>query len=146
MFGKSQTSLRLSETSRPNLPSIGHRFLIESPVKKTDCLSVSELSVFRGLNIRNQWGYTNTNTRMLSLLKKACDKQASISALRIRSRSGGVAERGPGGHKRPLIWGVYAGNVVREHEGVCEANGFPVDEGPCGRSLGVPLDTEQPCK
>ncbi len=77
-----------SGISRPNLPYIGERFLIESPVKKTDCLSDSELSVFRGLNIRNQWGYTNTNTRTFSLHKKACEKQASLSALRTRSRSG----------------------------------------------------------
>ncbi len=88
MFGESQTSLANYGNSRSILSFAGQRFLIESPVKKTGCLSVSELSVFRGLNIRNQWGYTNTNTRILSLLKKACEKQASISALRLRSRSG----------------------------------------------------------
>ncbi len=49
-----------------------------------------------------------------------------------RSRLRGVTKRGLGGHKRPLIWGVYAGNAVREHEGVCKANGFPDDGGPSG--------------
>ncbi|KGF03675.1 hypothetical protein HMPREF1630_06390 [Anaerococcus lactolyticus S7-1-13] len=51
-----------------------------------------------------------------------------------------------GGHKRPLIWGVYAGNVVREHEGVCEANGFFANEDNIAQrpraaegSLGIPL-------
>ncbi len=41
MFGESQTSLAKSGTSRPILPFIGQGFLIESPVKKTDCLSVA---------------------------------------------------------------------------------------------------------
>ena len=41
-----------------------------------------------------------------------------------RSRLRGVTKRGLGGHKRPLIWGVYAGNAVREHEGVSKQTGF----------------------
>ena len=28
------------------------------------------------------------------------------------------------GHKSPLIWGFYAGNIGAEHEEVCEANAF----------------------
>ena len=79
MFGESQTSLANSGTSRPILSFAGQRFLIESPVKKTDCLSDSELSVFMGLIIRNLWGYTNTNTRILSLLKKLAKSKLPIS-------------------------------------------------------------------
>ena len=48
----------------------------------------SEFAIFSNPKVRNQWGFTNTNTRTFSLLKKACEKQASISALRLRSRSG----------------------------------------------------------
>ena len=77
-----------TETSRKNLHSVEQRFLIKGCVKKTDCLSVSELSVFSNPKIRNLWGYTNTNTRKSSLPKKAFEKQASTFALRIRSRSG----------------------------------------------------------
>ena len=53
MFGKSQTSLASSGTSRPNLPFIGQRFLIKKLVKKIACLSVSEFAIFRDSQIRN---------------------------------------------------------------------------------------------
>ena len=82
MFGESQTSLGQSKTSRPNLPSIGQRFLIKGCVMKTDCLSVSELSVFSNPTIRNLWGDTPTNTRTSYLQKKLADGQASAPALR----------------------------------------------------------------
>ena len=77
--------------------------------------------------------------RTKNLIKKSLPKANYLIRSPLRGPAVGGSGRGLGGHKRPLIWGVYAGNAVREHGGVCEANGFPDDEGPYGRSLGAPL-------
>ena len=59
------------------------------PRVKSDLFeALAELSDFRGLNIRNLSGYTTTFTKLFPLSKKACCKQASLSALRSRSRRG----------------------------------------------------------
>ncbi|EEI86029.1 hypothetical protein HMPREF0072_1372 [Anaerococcus lactolyticus ATCC 51172] len=47
--------------------------------------------------IRNQWGYTNTNTSKSSLPKKACDKQASLPALR-QGAARGCSRKGAWGN------------------------------------------------
>ena len=100
---------------------------------KIVCLSDSEFTIFSNPRIRNLWGYTLTKTRTSSLPKKACQKGKLLLPLPAKGPLVGCNEEGvQGGHKRPLIWGVYAGNVVREHGGVCEANGFPADEDPYG--------------
>ena len=67
-------------------------FVNQGGVRKFDCLSDSELSVFRGLNIRNLWKNTLTITMYFSLPKKLAERQASLSAL--RQGAGGVREMG----------------------------------------------------
>ena len=77
-----------TETSRKNLHSVEQRFLIKGCVKKTDCLSVSELSVFSNPTIRNLWEIRNLIQGHFLYLKKLAERQASLSALRLWSRSG----------------------------------------------------------
>ena len=80
-----------TETSRKNLHSVEQRFLIKGCVKKTDCLSVSELSVFSNPMIRNQLEYTTTNTKPFSIKKKLAEKASFCSCSPLRGRLEGVA-------------------------------------------------------
>lgn len=83
--------LLLSVGRRLKTKSLIHRLMISNrkPRVKSDLFeALAELSDFRGLNIRNLSGYTTTFTKLFPLSKKACCKQASLSALRSRSRRG----------------------------------------------------------
>ena len=54
----------------------------------------SEFTIFSNPTIRNQWEFTSTNTRILSLSKKLAEKASFYSRTPLKEPLGGVAERG----------------------------------------------------